>query len=58
MTKDEFLQLLFKQRESVLTLIKYLQEIGLSCLTYTYWNRKFRTLESGEPDAPFAQVTL
>ena len=58
MTKDEFLELQVKQRESGVSLMKYLREIGLSYSTYTYWNRKYRALESEEPDTPFAQVTL
>ena len=58
MTKDEFLELQVKQRESGVSLMKYLREVGLSYSTYTYWNRKFRTLESEELDTPFAQVTL
>lgn len=58
MTKDDFLQLQELQRNSGLTLMKYLQEIGLSYSTYNYWNRKFRSLDSDESDVPFAQVSL
>lgn len=58
MTKDEFLELQVKQRESGVSLMKYLREVGLSYSTYTYWNRKFRTLESDALETPFAQVTL
>ena len=58
MTKDEFLELQVKQRESGVSLMKYLREVGLSYSTYTYWNRKFRTLKSDALETPFAQVTL
>lgn len=58
MTKDDFLQFQEKQHASGLPLMKYLHQIGLNYSTYTYWKRKFRTLESEESDVPFAQVTL
>ncbi len=58
MTKDDFLKLQELQRNSGLSLMKYLKEKGLSYSTYNYWNRKFRSLESEESEIPFAQVCL
>lgn len=58
MTKDDFLQLQELQRESGVPLMKYLKQIGLNYSTYTYWKRKFRSLESEESNVPFAQITL
>ena len=58
MTRDDFLQLQALQRNSGLSLMKYLQEIGLSYSTYHYWKRKFRSADSEEQDIPFAQVSL
>ena len=58
MTKDDFLQLQELQRNSGLTLMKYLQENGLSYSTYNYWKRKFLYQESEESEVPFAQVCL
>ena len=58
MTKEEFLQLQELQRNSGLSLMKYLEEIGLKYSTYTYWNRKFRQSASDGLDVPFAQVSL
>lgn len=58
MTKDDFLQLQSRQRESGVPLMKYLREIGFSYSTYTYWNRKLRSLDCEDFEPPFAQVTL
>ena len=58
MTKDDFLQLQELQRNSGLSLMKYLQEKGLSYSTYNYWKRKFLYQESEESEIPFAQVCL
>ena len=58
MTKDDFLQLQELQRNSGLTLMKYLQENGLSYSTYNYWKRKFLCQDSEESEVPFAQVCL
>lgn len=58
MTKDDFLQLQELQRNSGLTLMKYLQENGLSYSTYNYWKRKFLYQESEASEVPFAQVCL
>ena len=58
MTKDDFLQLQELQRNSGLSLMKYLQEKGLSYSTYNYWKRKFLCQESEESEIPFAQVCL
>ena len=58
MTKDDFLQLQELQRNSGLSLMKYLQEKGLSYSTYNYWKRKFLCQENEESEFPFAQVCL
>ena len=54
MTKDVFLQLQELQRNSGLSLMKYLQEIGLSYSTYNYWKRKFLCQKNEESEVPFA----
>lgn len=54
MTKSDFLQLQELQRDSGLTLMKYLRENGLSYSTYNYWKRKFLCRESEESAVPFA----
>lgn len=58
MTKDDFLQLQELQRNSGLSLMKYLRENRLSYSTYNYWKRKFLYQESEESEVPFAQVCL
>lgn len=58
MTKDVFLQLQDLQRNSGLSLTKFLRERGLSYSTYNYWRRKFLYQESEESEVPFAQVCL
>ena len=58
MTKSDFLQLQELQRDSGLTLMKYLRENGLSYSTYNYWKRKFLCRVSEESAVPFARVCL
>lgn len=58
MTKSDFLQLQELQRNSGLTLMRYLRENGLSYSTYNYWKRKFLCQESEEYEVPFARVCL
>ena len=50
MTKDDFLQLQELQRNSGLSLMKFLQEKGLSYSTYNYWKSKFLCKESEESE--------
>ena len=44
MAEDDFLQLQELQRNSGLSLMKYLQEIDLSYSTYNYWKQKLISL--------------
>ena len=58
MTKSDFLQLKGLQRNSGLTLMKYLRENCLSYSTYNYWRRKFLCQESETSEVTFAWVCL